>query len=43
MKENRQRLIVEIITNNDIETQNQLLDALEAAGVTSTQAAIPVP
>ena len=40
MKENRQRLIVEIITYNDIETQNQLLDALEAAGVTSTQATI---
>ncbi len=40
MKENRQRLIVEIITYNDIETQNQLLEALEAAGVTSTQATI---
>ena len=40
MKENRQRLIVDIISLNDIETQNQLLDALAAAGVTSTQATI---
>lgn len=40
MKLNRQGVIMDIIKNNDIETQNQLLDALEARGIKSTQATI---
>lgn len=40
MKDSRQKKILDIIANNDIETQNQLIDALTAAGVKSTQATI---
>jgi len=40
MKNNRQRVILNIIANNDIETQHQLISALREAGVTSTQATI---
>lgn len=40
MKESRQRAILEIIAAGDIETQNQLIDALNSAGVRSTQATI---
>lgn len=40
MKTQRQAKIVEIISNQDVETQEQLLDALRAAGFNSTQATI---
>ena len=40
MKISRQTKILEIISQQDIETQNQLMDALEAAGVKSTQATV---
>ena len=40
MKNNRQRVILEIISNNNIETQHQLIKALEDVGVKSTQATI---
>lgn len=40
MKNNRQKVILDIIAENDIETQNQLIQALEKAGVKSTQATI---
>ncbi len=40
MKNTRQGLILEIITERDIETQGQLLEALEERGVVSTQATI---
>ena len=40
MKNNRQRVILDLIANNDIETQHQLIEALENAGVKSTQATI---
>lgn len=40
MKTSRQARILEIIADRDIETQNQLLDALLAAGVKSTQATV---
>lgn len=40
MKNARQKVILEIIAREDIETQNQLIDALHAAGVKSTQATI---
>ena len=40
MKVNRQAKILEIIQREDIETQNQLIDALRAAGVNSTQATV---
>ncbi len=40
MKNNRQKVILEIISNNDIETQHQLIKALENVGVKSTQATI---
>lgn len=40
MKNSRQRVILEIIKENDIDTQNQLIEALEAKGVRSTQATI---
>ena len=40
MKLDRQNVIMEIITKQDIETQNQLLEALAARGVKSTQAAL---
>ena len=40
MKENRQRKIIEIISERDIDTQNQLIEELRRAGITSTQATI---
>ena len=40
MKNNRQKVILDIIANNDIETQHQLIRALEDVGVKSTQATI---
>ena len=40
MKSQRQAKIVEIISNTNVETQEQLLAALQEAGFTSTQATI---
>jgi transcriptional regulator of arginine metabolism len=40
MKGSRQNVILEIIAEQDIETQGQLLEALEARGVKSTQATV---
>lgn len=40
MKSARQSKILEIIAERDIETQNQLMDALQASGVGSTQATV---
>ncbi len=40
MKDSRQKLILEIISEKDIETQNQLISALKEKGVSSTQATI---
>jgi len=40
MKGSRQKIILDIISNNPIETQNQLIDALNAKGIVSTQATI---
>ena len=40
MKTQRQAKILEIITTHNVETQEQLLDALEQAGFRSTQATI---
>lgn len=40
MKSQRQAKILEIITNRNVETQEQLLDELQAAGFQSTQATI---
>ena len=40
MKNVRQTKILEIIAQQDIDTQNKLLDALLAAGVKSTQATV---
>ena len=40
MKNNRQRVILDIIASKDIETQHELIRALEEAGVKSTQATI---
>ena len=40
MKSQRQAQIMEIISTRDIETQEQLLEALQKAGVSSTQATI---
>lgn len=40
MKKARQSVILEIIAEQDIETQGQLLDALRERGVDSTQATI---
>ncbi len=40
MKLTRQAKILEIIKNQDVETQNQLIDALRAAGMKSTQATV---
>ncbi len=40
MKTNRQAVILEVIAEQDIETQGQLLEALQARGVVSTQATI---
>ena len=40
MKNDRQAQILEIISSENIETQEQLLDRLQAHGITSTQATI---
>lgn len=40
MKLNRQGIIMDIIKTQDIETQNQLLDALAERGIKSTQATL---
>lgn len=40
MKPTRQSIIMEIISENDIETQNQLMEALAARGIKSTQATL---
>ena len=40
MKDKRQSKILEIISKQNIETQNQLMDALLAEGVASTQATL---
>ena len=40
MKSVRQAKILEIIASRDIETQNQLMEALQAEGVSSTQATL---
>jgi hypothetical protein len=40
MKNDRQAKILEIISTENIETQEQLLDRLQAHGITSTQATI---
>ncbi len=40
MKAKRQAKIVEIVSTRDVETQEQLLDALQEAGFASTQATI---
>ena len=40
MKSARQNVILEIIASSDIETQNQLMQALAARGVSSTQATL---
>ncbi len=40
MKLSRQNVILEVIAEQDIETQNQLMEALQARGIKSTQATI---
>ena len=40
MKSNRQSVILEIIATQEIETQNQLLQALEQRGIRTTQATL---
>ena len=40
MKPARQSVILDIISQNDIETQNQLMEALPARGIKSTQATL---
>ena len=40
MKNKRQNVILKIIAAKDIETQNQLIDALAEAGIDSTQATV---
>ena len=40
MKISRQNVILEVIAEQEIETQNQLMDALRARGIKSTQATI---
>lgn len=40
MKTARQNIILEIISEQQIETQGQLLEALEARGISSTQATV---
>ena len=40
MKTSRQSKILDIIRTKDIETQNQLIEALDAAGFKSTQATV---
>ena len=40
MKLSRQNVILEVIAERDIETQNQLMEALQERGIKSTQATI---
>ena len=40
MKKNRHRVILEIIETQEIQTQNQLMHALEQRGITTTQATL---
>ena len=40
MKTARQNAIIEIVTGQDIETQNQLMEALSQRGIKSTQATL---
>ena len=40
MKEGRQKIILDIISKNDVETQNDLIELLREAGLKSTQATI---
>ena len=40
MKTSRQSVILDVIAEENIETQGQLLEALQARGVTSTQATV---
>lgn len=40
MKDTRQRKILEIISKKEVDTQNQLIDELKAAGIRSTQATV---
>ena len=40
MKNRRQEEILRIVTEMDVETQDQLLEQLKARGITSTQATI---
>ena len=40
MKSNRQNVILEIISTEEIETQNQLMHALEERGIRTTQATL---
>lgn len=40
MKNERQRMIVQLINNNAIETQEELLERLKAQGINTTQATI---
>lgn len=40
MKPGRQNVILDIISEQDIETQNQLMEALAAKGIRSTQATL---
>lgn len=40
MKSNRQNLILSLISKQEIETQNQLLEALQSCGVKTTQATL---
>jgi transcriptional regulator of arginine metabolism len=40
MKNSRQKKIIELISSKDIDTQNQLIEELEKAGIHSTQATI---
>ena len=40
MKSTRQNMILELIAQQDIETQNQMMDALRERGIKSTQATL---
>ena len=40
MKSNRQAMILELIAQQDIETQNQMMEALRQRGIKSTQATL---
>ena len=40
MKKNRQKAILEIITETNVETQNQLIEELAKVGIESTQATV---